>query len=225
MDTPRLPQPAQPLVRPMVRVGLRDLVPVAWRVAQEFARPTRASRSWWPAAILLMPLTVVMVGNGHTYHWQRRAVLGLRPAGNRHVPRTLAVAALTFGAVAWAGGVMLDRLGIRGDEAASWAAAGALGVSVAAFLLVRLVTVLAGGHVDPLPRVEGPTTAQWVGDLAAAAPGTDAIRTVFEPHLRATVPAGQVVTLLAATERLAHRYAEVGFARTTAKRRRLYATA
>lgn len=208
----------------MSRVRLRDIIPVAWRVAQEFARARRSWRSCWPAAVLLMPLTIVMVGNGHTYHWRRRAVLGLRPAGAGFAPRTVLVAIVMLLVVSLGGGELLEAAGVGGGDAPLWAAGGAFVLAIAMFLLARVVTVVAGGRVEPLPVVGGPTEAQWVGDLAAAAPGTDAMRTVFEPHLRATVPAGEVVTLLAATERLAHRYAEVGFARTTPSRRRLFAT-
>ena len=103
-----------------------------------------------------------------------------------------------------------------------------LAAAMLAFGLARAATVLAGSRVEPLPVVPGKTDAQWVGDLAAAAPGTKAIETVFKPHLHSVVPAGDVVMILAATRRLAHAYAEKGeFERRAAKGsdRRLYVTA
>lgn len=206
----------------MARVGLRDWVPVAWRVAREFTRPTRTAPSLWPLAVLFLPMALVMTGSGHVNHWDRRAVLGLHRAGYRHVPRALLAAMVVFGAV---GAGVTTLMGVVGDAGTDvMAAACVLGVAVSAFGVGRLATVLAGGRPGPLPVVPGPTKAQWVADLAASEPGLDAMSTVFEPHLRQVVPTGEVVTLLAATERLAHRYAKAGFERTTEARRRLFAT-
>ncbi|EYR64885.1 hypothetical protein N866_03335 [Actinotalea ferrariae CF5-4] len=170
----------------------------------------------------MLPLMVVMVGNGHTYHWRRLAVLSVRPAGWRYAPRVLVVAVAAMFGAGWALTKVLGLLGAHLDVLL--VTAGVLVAGVAAFGLARAATVFGRG-VKPLPQVHGPTTARWVADLAVAAPGLDAIETVFEPHLRSVVPTGEVVTLLAATERLAHVYAAAGFERTTKSRRRLYVTA
>lgn len=212
----------------MVLVGWRDLVPVTWRVAREFARPRRSWWSLWPLALLMMPLMLIMTSTGHVYHWERRAVLGLRAADQRHAPRAIGV---TVAVVAGLGAVshLLLPKSAFGLPVPSWAlgAFAAIALALAAFGIARAVTVLAGARVEPLPVVPGKTDAQWVGDLAAAAPGTDAIDKVFKPHMQAALPAGDVVMVLAATRRLAHVYAKKGgFERRSPKGsdRRLYVT-
>lgn len=97
-------------------------------------------------------------------------------------------------------------------------------VGVTAFLVARWVTVKTSGEVAPLPRVDGETDWKWIGDLAVAKPELDAMVTVFKPYMLARIPKGDVVKVLAVTERLAHKYAEHGFERRTESRRRLYLT-
>lgn len=212
---------ADTVVRPMVRVARGDILPVAWRVAVEFARPRRDRRPLWGVAVALLPLMVVFVVTSGTYHWQRVAVLSVDRRGRKEAWRGVWVCLLAAAVFSPGGAVLAWACGGRGAVDVLLGAGALMACSCVAVYVPRLGDGW-GRRREPLPRTVGPVSAQWVAGLAAAAPGIDAITTVFAPHLRALVPRGEVVSVVAATNKLAHVYARAGFARTTRSPRRLF---
>jgi len=58
--------------------GPRDVVPVVWRLATEVPRPTRARGPFIPSTIVMFPAFLALACQPGMWHWQRRAVLGIR---------------------------------------------------------------------------------------------------------------------------------------------------
>ncbi len=201
----------------MVPVRARDVAPVAWRLASEFARPDRTTPPSRVLAVTMAPMFAIFAILPGTFHWEHRVVLAVQ----RRPDRRLALGLLA-GLVAVCG-VPVARL---------WFPSAVPTLVLAVLAVVLLVVLLAGAAglllarertrrlqppavrtaQGPSPgRVRSVPRAGWVVALAASAPGMDAMDTCFEPLLRRVVPAGETVAVRAANQHLADVYRTRGF--------------
>jgi len=229
--TPEPEQDSPPLsVGPMTRRRFRDIPALAWLMACEFARPSRkVEPNRWLAGGMF-PLFVAASLDAGVYRWDRLAVLTVHRTGLRLVLYRFAVAGWLAAAPAMAW-VIAGEVGVSRYFAA---AAGALLVYAAcAFTAAHHAAVkhaekkaLESPAEAPTPRVDGPAgpRATWDISMGAAAPGLDAIHTLYGPLARELVPSGCTVDVVARNDYLAAKYEAEGFRYRPGRGRRMYLT-
>lgn len=222
MTTSPLPETAPLPARPMRRVGPLDFPVVVWVMATQFARPGRDVPPVWWARLALLPVMALLATTPGTRHWDRRAVLTVR--------RRFSLAVITW----WVVSLVVVLLGAAPIiVTGSWWVLTLLGVVLvapaAAIWWVRKLGRRLPRRQEPLTGAaangqEAPKS-RWTATMAAATPGTDAIRTVFAPHVIAVLPPGETVRAKAASAYLADRYVEAGFTRVASSTRDVFYTA
>lgn len=232
---------ASEVLYPMARATWRDVLPLAWRLSVEFTRPTRTWGPFLPATLVLLPIFAGVAAMPGVYHWERTAVLGLyRPEEGKRQ---------RSGVVAYVAIMMLVELGLLFAAFGRWAIVvwtgsliGAIGIPRAMGAMARLMRLVprrdradrkARHSVTRLRRrslvssAQAPPRSDWVASVAACRPttGVRALPDIFLPHVRATVPAGDTVELVAASGYLASVYrTQFGFEQVGASALRLRAT-
>ena len=205
--------------REMVRVRARDIRPVAWRLAVEFARPERSRAPMIALAVAMAPMFVLITLIPGTYHWSRRAVLVVvHLVPDRRVTGAVWVLVTVLAAVVvFPSDLPRTIAAIVVLIVAVVIAVGSIARVISARIGARLRPVAS--QLNPLP-VAAPGArprGQWLVIAAAATPGIDASVTCFEPLLRRIVPPGETVIVNAANSRLALLYREQGFSQAGAK--------
>lgn len=215
---------------PMVRATLRDIVPLAWRISVEFTRPARSWRPILPCTAVVFPVFLGVAAMPGVYHWERKAILGLARRNEdtiRHAAAAILIIVL-----------MLAELGLLRTVVGNWANAIWGGSLAAGIGLPRLIgrwirsPTIERADGRPHREIGKPffllraPPCDWVGSVAAARPGSglDAIAEVFFPHVRATVPRGQTIGIVAANKYLAAKYRALGFEQVGASPLTLRAT-
>src|SRR5665647_243258 len=202
--TPEPEQDSPPLsVGPMTRRRFRDIPALAWLMAREFARPSRKVEPNLWLAVGMLPVFVVASLDAGVYHWDRLAVLTVHRTGLWLILHRLVVVSALAVPLTMAS-VIADEIGVLRYLVG---AAGALSVYAAcAFWAAHRAAVkhaekkkaLEPPTEAPAPRVDGPADprATWDISMGAAAPGLDAIHTLYGPLVRELVPSGCTVCLL-----------------------------
>ena len=228
---------------PMVRATGRDVVPIAWRLAIEFTRPTRKWSPFLPGTLVLLPIFVGVAAMPGVYHWERTAVLGLSRSEDGKLRRSGVVAYLVvltivelglllaafgpWGIVVWTGSLVV-AIGVPR----------AVGAVTRAFMRVptrdrsddeaaRSVRAGATRQRKSISFVHSPPPSDWTLSVAAFRPteGVSALPDIFVPHIRSTVSPGQTVGLVAADAYLADLYrTQFGFVQVGASPLQLQAT-
>jgi len=197
----------------MVRVGVRDVGPVAWRMAVEFARPDRSRSPIVALAVAMLPMFVLIACVPGTRHWSRRVVLVLvhLVPGRRSVGAVWVLVALIAAVVACPSNLPRTTAAVVVLIVAAIIVEGSIARAIAVNIGYR-ARPDSGEVVPDAPAglAIGPHD-QWLIVAAAAQPGLDAMTTCFEPLLRRIVPAGESIVINAANPRLAAAYRERGF--------------
>lgn len=233
-DIPALlpPDPTVPRL-PMVRARLRDRPRLAWLMAREFARPDRnpdgSGRVNTCAAVMSMPFYLLVAADRGLFHWEYRAVITLHRtwALGTWVRRLLVALTMALPPAALATVALrpvlaaLTLLALSAVTGVAWARADMS--RAAKHKRAKAVTPQGPGAARPAVRLPWWWRARWNATAAAAEPGLEAMDAIFGPHLFATVPSGQSVEAMAATQYLAGKYQEKGFSPVAGKPRRVVA--
>lgn len=222
---------------PMVRATWRDVLPLGWRLAVEFTRPTRTTWPFLPSTLLLFPIFVGVAAMPGVFHWKRTAVLGLARQGEGGARRRGVKAYLVILTVAEIG-LLVAAFGTGGIVVWTGSLLGAITVPRALGSAARALKPTPtrarsddGQGTPPLLRrmlsfVHSPPPSTWTASVAAFRPtdGVRAIPGIFVPHIRSTVQPGETIGIVAANPTLAHLYRELGFVQAGASLLQLQAT-
>ena len=179
----------------------------------------------------MLPAFVVASLDAGVYHWDRLATLTVHRTGLRlalHRLFTVGVLAVPL-AMAW---VIADEVGalryLVGADGALliYAACAFWAAHRAAVKHAEKKKALEPPTEAPAPRVDGPADprATWDISMGAAAPGLDAIHTLYGPLVRDLVPSGCTVDLIARNPYLADEYELEGFLFRPGSKRKMYLT-